>query len=69
MIRPVINVGDRSLSWSSQGTRFAVATGEIGKAPGLKGLGAIATQNHDHVDIAEIKVRLDRIGKRLELVD
>jgi hypothetical protein len=31
--------------------------------------GAITTQNHDHVDIAEIKVRLDRIEKRLELVD
>jgi hypothetical protein len=31
--------------------------------------GAIATQNHDHIDIAEIKVRLDRIEKRLELVD
>jgi hypothetical protein len=31
--------------------------------------GAITTQNHDHVDIAEIKVRLDRIEKRLELAD
>jgi hypothetical protein len=31
--------------------------------------GAITTQNHDHVDIAEMKVRLDRIEKRLELVD
>ena len=31
--------------------------------------GAITTQNHDHVDIAEIKVRLERIEKRLELVD
>lgn len=31
--------------------------------------GAITTQNHDHVDIAEIKVRLDRIERRLELVD
>jgi hypothetical protein len=30
--------------------------------------GAITTQNHDHVDIAEIKVRLDRI-ERLDLVD
>jgi hypothetical protein len=31
--------------------------------------GAITTQNHHHIDIAEIKVRLDRIEKRLELVD
>jgi hypothetical protein len=31
--------------------------------------GAITTQNHDHIDIAEIKVRLDRIERRLELVD
>jgi hypothetical protein len=31
--------------------------------------GAITTQNHDHVDLSEIKVRLDRIEKRLELVD
>ena len=31
--------------------------------------GAITTLNHDHVDIAEIKVRLDRIERRLELVD
>ena len=31
--------------------------------------GAITTQNHDHVDIAEIKVRLEPIEKRLELVD
>ena len=31
--------------------------------------GAITTQNHDHVDLAEVKVRLDRIEKRLDLVD
>lgn len=31
--------------------------------------GAITTPNHDHVDIAEIKVRLDRIERRLELVE
>jgi hypothetical protein len=31
--------------------------------------GAITTQNHDRVGIAEIKVRLDRIERRLELVD
>jgi len=31
--------------------------------------GAITTQSHDHIGIAEIKVRLDRIEKRLELVD
>ena len=31
--------------------------------------GTITTLNHDHVDIAEMKVRLDRIEKRLELVD
>ena len=31
--------------------------------------GAITTQNHDHVDIAEIKVRLDRIERRLESVE
>ena len=31
--------------------------------------GAITTQNSDHVEIAEIKVRLDRIEKRLDLVD
>lgn len=30
---------------------------------------AITTQNHDHVDIAEMEVRLDRIEKRLELVE
>ncbi len=29
----------------------------------------ITTQNHDHVDVAEIKVRLDRIERRLELVE
>jgi hypothetical protein len=28
--------------------------------------GAITTQNHHHVDIAEINVRLDRIERRLE---
>jgi hypothetical protein len=32
-------------------------------------LGAIATQNHDHVEMAEIKVRIDRIEKRLDLVE
>lgn len=31
--------------------------------------GTITTQNHDHVEIAEIKVRLERIEKRLELAD
>ncbi len=31
--------------------------------------GAITTLNHDHIDIAEMKVRLDRIERRLELVD
>lgn len=31
--------------------------------------GATTPQNHDHVDIAEMEVRLDRIEKRLELVD
>jgi len=31
--------------------------------------GAITTQNHDHIEIAQMKVRLDRIEKRLELVE
>ena len=31
--------------------------------------GAITTQNSDHIEIAGIKVRLDRIEKRLDLVD
>ena len=31
--------------------------------------GAITTQNHDHIDIAEMKVRLDRTERRLELAD
>ncbi len=31
--------------------------------------GAVTKQNHHRVDIAEIKVRLDRIDRRLELVD
>ena len=32
--------------------------------------GAVATlQDHDHGDILEIKVRLDRIEKRLDLTD
>ncbi len=31
--------------------------------------GAITTQNHHHIEIAEMKVRLDRIERRLELVD
>ena len=29
----------------------------------------LTIQEHDHVEIASIKVRLDRIEKRLELVD
>jgi hypothetical protein len=33
-------------------------------------MGAMLTiQQHDHGDIASIKVRLDRIDKRLDLVD
>jgi hypothetical protein len=32
-------------------------------------LGVITTQDQDHADIAGLKVRLDRIEKRLELVD
>jgi len=31
--------------------------------------GVVTIQEHDHTDIAEIKVRLDRIGRRLELSD
>ena len=31
--------------------------------------GMSALQDHDHGDIAEIKTRLDRVEKRLELVD
>ena len=31
--------------------------------------GFMTIQEHDHSDIAAIKVRLDRIEKRLELVD
>jgi hypothetical protein len=31
--------------------------------------GIVTIQEHDHTDIAAIKVRLDRIEKRLELVD
>jgi len=31
--------------------------------------GVITLQEHDHGDIAAIKVRLDRIERRLELVD
>ena len=32
-------------------------------------MGIITTQGQDHADIASIKVRLDRIEKRLELAD
>ena len=31
--------------------------------------GIVTIQDHDHGDIAAIKVRLDRIEKRLELAD
>jgi hypothetical protein len=31
--------------------------------------GVVTIQEHDHGDIASIKVRLDRIEKRLELTD
>ncbi|MGD9923616.1 MAG: hypothetical protein AB7V13_19580 [Pseudorhodoplanes sp.] len=31
--------------------------------------GVVTIQEHDHGDIASIKVRLDRIEKRLQLVD
>ena len=31
--------------------------------------GVVTIQEHDHGDIASIKFRLDRIEKRLELVD
>ncbi|CAL77321.1 hypothetical protein [Bradyrhizobium sp. ORS 278] len=31
--------------------------------------GVVTIQDHDHQDIAAIKVRLDRIEKRLELID
>lgn len=31
--------------------------------------GVVTIQDHDHLDIASIKVRLDRIEKRLELSD
>ena len=31
--------------------------------------GIVTIQEHDHGDIASIKVRLDRIEKRLELTD
>ena len=41
MTKPVVNVADLRLDVSSIGTRFAVATGEIGEALGLKGLGAM----------------------------
>jgi len=32
-------------------------------------MGVVTIQNHDHIDIASIKVRLDRIERRLELAD
>ena len=31
--------------------------------------GVVTIQEHDHTDIAALKVRLDRIEKRLELTD
>ena len=31
--------------------------------------GVVTIQEHDHGDIANLKVRLDRIEKRLDLVD
>jgi tetrahydromethanopterin S-methyltransferase subunit G len=31
--------------------------------------GVVTIQEHDHTDISAIKVRLDRIEKRLELAD
>jgi hypothetical protein len=31
--------------------------------------GVVTIQEHDHTDIAALKVRLDRIEKRLELAD
>jgi hypothetical protein len=31
--------------------------------------GVVTIQEHDHVDIAAIKARLDRIEKRLDLVE
>jgi hypothetical protein len=31
--------------------------------------GVVTIQEHDHVDIASIKLRLERIEKRLELAD
>jgi uncharacterized cupin superfamily protein len=39
--KAVVNLADLPLSASSRGTRFAVQTGEIGEALGLKGLGAM----------------------------
>jgi len=39
--KAVVNVGDMPLQSTSTGSRFAVATGEIGEALGLKGLGAM----------------------------
>ena len=41
MTRSIVNVGDVPLRSTTTGTRFAVATGEIGEELGLKGLGAM----------------------------
>jgi len=40
-ISPVVNLDDLPLNAVSKGTRFAVSTGEIGMALGLRGLGAM----------------------------
>lgn len=39
--RDIVSIDDVELSASSRGTRFAVETGELGMALGLKGLGAM----------------------------
>jgi uncharacterized cupin superfamily protein len=41
VIRPVVNIADVPLQASSRGSRFAVETGELGEALGLKWLGAM----------------------------
>lgn len=41
MTKAVVNVADLPLDHMTKGSRFAVETGEIGQALGLKGLGAM----------------------------
>jgi len=31
--------------------------------------GALTLQEHDHTDLASLKVRLDRVERRLEIID